>query len=229
MIEDDVAHALYEKTAALARATSSRRLPKLRTLPSSPTTWALAAQQSIPLHKLTSHVSLAAGAAKSGNHSSLQAVQPTESCPHLSCANVIQPSMQPAKFSLGTESKARGHAPLGREAQLLNAPYRQTSNNNMVQLSQPGQTVDPAKKSNAELGEAVAFEERYHRAGREVLGQRVDVNAVKAAAKEHKRRQAKARTKRLGFKHIEHSHDIRHATSLSAVHVQQRYQHASAI
>ena len=224
------AHALYEKTAALARATSSRRLLKLRPSPSSPSGWALATQQSIPLHKLMSQVSLAANSAKVEEHSSCQAVQPTQRHSSSSRARFVQPLTEPTDVSPEIASKAQGHASLGREAQLLNAPFKQTSINGMVQRSQPEKLADAAKTSSAGLDEAVVFEEKYHRAGRDVLGQRIDANAIKAAANIHKRQQLKAQTKRLGFKRIHHNHDVsKDAASSSPVHVSQRYQYASAI
>ncbi|KAL0055011.1 hypothetical protein WJX82_005741 [Trebouxia sp. C0006] len=60
MVEEVEAHALYERTSALMRAAGSRRIPKLRSSPSSPTGWALSTQQSVQAmqsHKLTEDAS----------------------------------------------------------------------------------------------------------------------------------------------------------------------------
>lgn len=193
MVGDVEAHALYERNAALVRATGSRRLPKLRASPSSPAGWALATQQSMPLHQLMSSHSTAAVAAETTSvqySSNAEAVKAKR--------NVTNSANVQKNASTASETaKQLKLTPLGREAQMLNAAYQPALCDVGTQAAQPNMT---AKKGAVSLDEAVVFEERYHRAGREVLGQRIDALAVRAAAREHSRQQAKAKMQLLGFK-----------------------------
>ena len=202
------AHALYEKSAALARATGSRRIPKLRPSPSSPTGWAIATQQSSSLHALISASSLAIGAEEVtsmpsqsqetlfAEHAKPAALQPEtdfrrpgiKHIRHISPADTTQQQQQ-------TPS-------MGREAQLLFGLYNQpgSASNSDQQHAIP---VKNAKAKVAEV-EAVIFEEKYHRAGREVLGQRMDLAAAALAAQERSKAQKKAVRKQLGYAPLQH-------------------------
>jgi len=213
MCEEVEAHAIYERTAALARATGSCRLPKLRPSPSSPTGWALTTQQSMqamPLHALTKQTSTAARVGSpvsrttSGNkqYPSSQSRHPTDDCAALqSVAQLARQAQGRLSHAAGVQLYPSG---VSREAQLLEVSYS---------LPKPASTsaqdtVKPkpqaAKESIADLGGAIVFEEKYHRAGREVTGQRVDHEAIRLAAAEHAKQTQKARQQQLGFKPLRH-------------------------
>lgn len=91
---------------------------------------------------------------------------------------------------------------LGREVQLLFGAYNQpgSASNSHQQHAAPVQNAK-AKVANVE---AVVFEEKYHRAGREVLGQRSDVAAAALAAQERAEARQKAVRKQLGYTPLHH-------------------------
>ncbi len=208
MVEEVEAHALYERTSALVRATGSRRIPKLRSSPSSPTGWALSTQQSVqamPLHKLTEVTS------------SLDSTCSSLSSMLLNSEKHHDSHIQPGKDDAGLSHVARqvhmggshaddAHTPvvLGREADMLNACASQAVDSSGSQISL-GKSAASKADCAADVGEAIMLEERYHRAGREVMGQRVDQEALASAAAERAKQQHKSQQQHLGYKPLRHN------------------------
>ncbi len=198
MVEEVEAHALYERTTALMRATGSRRIPKLRSSSSSPTGWALSTQQSVqalPSHKLTDDASNL-----DSTCSSISSVL-SNSAKHYD--SQIQLGKDDASLSHVARQVHMGgsHTPvvLGREADMLNACASQAVNSSDSQINL-GKSAAAKAKNAAEFGEAIMLEERYHRAGREVMGQRVDQEALASAAAEHAKQKHKSHQQHLGYK-----------------------------
>lgn len=218
MVEEVEAHALFERTAAaLARATGSRRIPKLRPSPSSPTGWALATQQSIqtmPLHKLMHKTSIAADVVR--DHGSINLGSENQPCSRLQHQHGdfaplggLFPAQRQVHTGHVNADNLQETPVLSREAQLLSACYHHihdiapaSSDRQVLLQSMP----DAAKAgSTADLGEAIIVEEKYHRAGRDVMGQRVDHAAAALAVAEHAQRQRKIQQQQLGYKPLRHS------------------------
>lgn len=226
MQEEVEAHALYEKTAALARAAGSRRMPKLRPFPSSR---ALASQPSIPLHKLVEkHLSSAASIAEQITTSPDDQPNADLAAMHLQAKDMAR---TPSKHTMHTPHNSseqrlqldsshqqilKQQPPLlGREAQLLLGPYKPPPANT---CSEPlSESVKQTKPKDTDIGKAVMCEEKYHRAGREVLGQHTDAAAAALAAQERAKQRMKAEKLRLGYNPLKHKAEPHeHAVGLSA-------------
>ena len=230
MREEVEAHAQYERAAALARSSGSRRLPKLRPSLSSPTGWALAIQQSIPLHQLMEkHSSNAASTAQqlivpAQNTEQLHAVHGAVAAMHVQDKDLAKtPSRQAQHISQTGIQQQRMQQPqqqqslvMGREAQLLLGPLKPPPANQSHEP--PSDIVNHTKLKAADLGEAVVFEEKYHRAGREVLGQHVDTAAAVLAATEHAKRHVKAEKLRLGYTPLKHKAALLDTAASSSSH-----------
>ena len=215
MCEEVEAHALYEKSTALARASGSRRLPKVRLSASSSTGWALATQQSIPLHQLmlqqrsnaaSSAEELAVPpqndkllSAQSGNVAAVH--REVKDMARIPNKHLMHTPQVYTELQMQHEQQQQQQHPslLGREAQLLSAPYKPPPADNAVESPSERVKRKHAKPAAAELGVAVVFEEKYHRAGREVLGQRADAAAAALAVHEHTKRRAETQKKQLGY------------------------------
>ena len=208
MVEEVEAHALYERTSALMRATGSRRNPKLRSSPSSPTGWALSTQQSVqamPSHKLTddasrldstcSSVSSALLTSEKRYDSQIQLWKDDDGLSHVA-----------RQVHMGCpDADAEAQTPMiGREADMLNACTCQAVDSSDRQISL-GNSAAAKAENAAEFGEAIMLEERYHRAGREVMGQRVDQEALASAAAERAKRKYKSQQQHLGYKPLRHN------------------------
>lgn len=210
MCEEVEAHAQYERTVALMQATGSRRMPKLRPSPSSPAGWALAAQQSVQpatLHKLMKKTSTAAslpkGADTNADSNQQHHRSQLQSAHLLDNRAALERVSHAARLGWGgiTQSaQVQTSDGVGREAQLLNAPYAELRSSTPCQQDVAVEEACPAKEDATDFGEAILVEEKYHRAGREVWGQRVDFGALDAAAAEHAKHDRKAQQQRLGFK-----------------------------
>ena len=226
MCEEVEANALYEKSAALARASGSRRLPKLRASHSSPAGWALATQQSVPLHQLM---------AQQPSNAADSAEQPAVRLQHTNLTHTGQGDIAAKNVQVKDKAAIPGthlmHTPqtgvqqqvqhhhhqqqqqqrqqqqqpraIGREAQLLVAPYNPPPANRIPDPLSVKHTL-LAVPAAADLGVAVVYEEKSHRAGREVLGQRVDAAVIALAAQERAKHDAKAEKKRLGYTPLKH-------------------------
>lgn len=207
MVEEVEAHALYERTSALMRATGSRRIPKLRSSPSSPAGWALSTQQSVQAmqsHKLTEEASS------------------LDRCS--SFCNMLSNSKKhhDSQTQLWKDGPGLGHVArqahmggshandalipvvLGREADMLNACASQAVDSS-DSPSNLGMSAAAKAENAAEVGEASILEERFHRAGREVMGQRVDQEALASAAAERAKRKHKSQQQHLGYKPLRHN------------------------
>ena len=239
MCEEVEAHALYEKSAALARAPGSRRLPKLRAPPSSLTGRALATQQSLSLHQLMAkQLSNAARSAEeplvpAQNDNLPPSGQRDVAAAHLQLQDVARISnrhlMHTPQVGIGQQhqhhcqqqqqkqqqkqqqqqqeqqqQQQQQPVSIGREAQLLLAPYKAPPGNKSLDPPKEGVKHMHAKPAAADLGVAVVFEEKYHRAGREVLGQHVNTAAAALAAQERAKHHATADRKRMGYTSLRH-------------------------
>ncbi len=208
MVEEVEAHALYERTAALARATGSRRIPKLRPSPSSPTGWALSTKQSVqamPAHKLTKNAS-SAGSTYSSIASVLLNSEKHDDSQTQLWKDDHDLSHVARQVHMGCSHADEAHTPmvLGREADMLNACASQAINSSDRQITQ-GMPAAAKAESAADLGKAIMLEEKYHRTGREVLGQRVDQEALASAAAERAKQQHKSQQQHLGYKPLRHN------------------------
>ena len=208
MVEEVEAHALYERTSALMRATGSRRIPKLRSSPSSPAGWALSTQQSVQAmqsHKLTEEASSLDSTcssfcnmlSNSKKHHDSQ-TQLWKDGPGLS--HVAR------QAHMGASHANDAHTPvvLGREADMLNACASQAVDSS-DSPSNLGMSAAAKAENAAEVGEASILEERFHRAGREVMGQRVDQEALASAAAERAKRKHRSQQQHLGYKPLRHN------------------------
>lgn len=208
MREEVEANALYEKSAALPRT-----LPKPR---ASPSIRALATQKSVSLHQLVEkHLSNAASLSEQlkapaedtdQSHGGLAAMnlQANDMARTLSHHTMHTFDTGTIKPLLLERLPQQEQPPLvmGREAQLLLGPYRPPAANTCCAAL--SESVDRAKPKVAEPGEAVTFEEKYHRAGREVLGQHVDAAAAALAAQERAKHRLKAEKLRRGYTPLQH-------------------------
>ncbi|DBA86770.1 hypothetical protein WJX77_009529 [Trebouxia sp. C0004] len=208
MVEEVEAHALYERTSALVRATGSRRIPKLRPSPGSPTGWALFTQQSVqamPSCKLTEEASSLDSTCSSTSSVLLNNGKYYDSQPQLwkDGADLAHVARQ---VQIGRSHADEAHTPLvlGREADMLNACTSQAGDSSDRQISLGKSAVANAEDA-AEAGEAIMLEEKYHRAGREVMGQRVDREALASAAAERAKLRHKSQQQHLGYKPLQHN------------------------
>ncbi len=208
MVEEVEAHALYERTSALVRASGSRRIAKLRSSPSSPTGWALSTQQSVQAmssHKLTEDASSVDSTCSSISSMLMSSEKQYDSQKQLWKADDGL-SDEARQVHLGRSHADEAHTPvvLGREADMLNACASQAVDISDSQIS-IGKSAAAKAENAAEVGEAIMLEERYHRAGREVMGQRVDQEALASAAAERAKRQHKSQQQHLGYKPLRHN------------------------
>ena len=244
MREEVEAHALYEKSAALARASGIRRIPKLRPSPSSPSGWALAAQSSLTPNTLINAVSNAvtttgtasmpaqpqnsSGAADAGS-ATLHAendmdVSMREQTLLATRVGMMQEQQQ-------QQQQQQQSCSLGREAQLLFGLHSQPTNAVPSHQQHIGPVLE-AKTATPDLGEAVVIEERYHRAGREVLGQHLDPVADAIAAEDRAKSRQKAVSKQLGYaslKHVNAARNFKCSLCQLTRFAPQRFTYASAI
>ena len=225
MREEIESHALYELNATLARSTGSRRLPKLKPLLSNPSGFALSQQQSSPQAALHLLQSLSSNAA-------IPSVQKTDVLPRISCASKSASdaaSQLQRKVSYTPETVCSPNAAtLQQPAQITSAPVGQQTDmlsreamllfgpcTHAAQTSQQttlGAAQQAEKKAVAQLLEAITYEEKYHRAGREVLGQHIDFKAVALARKERLKRQRKQQMEQLGYRPLR----LQHQTSVKS-------------
>ncbi|DBA84227.1 TPA: hypothetical protein ACH3X2_006292 [Trebouxia sp. C0005] len=208
MVEEVEAHALFERTSALVRATGSRRIPKLRPSPCSPSGWALATQQSVqamPLNKLTEEVSTLDSTCSSVSSVLMNSENHHDSQIQL-CKDDAGMSPVTRQMHMRRPCRPEAHTPvvLGREADLLNACASQAVDNSDSQINLDKSAAAKAENA-AEVGEAIMLEEKYHRAGREVMGQRVDQEALASAAAERAKRNHKSQQQHLGYKPLRHN------------------------
>ena len=225
MCEEVESHALYELNATLARSTGSRRLPKLKPLLSNPSGFALSRQQTSPQAALQLLQSLSSTAV-------VQSVQKADALPRISCAcksasdavpqlhrkvtyipetvcssDASMPQRQVQMASVGQQTDV-----LSREAMLLFDPCKHAAAQSSQQTAQQGAAQQAEKKAVAQLLEAIMYEEKYHRAGREVLGQHLDVKAIALARAERLKRQRKHRIEQLGYRPLR----LQHQTSVKS-------------
>ena len=258
MCEEVEAHALYEKSAALARASGSCRLPKLRPSPGCPTGRTLASQQSIPLHQLMAkQLSSAAASAEelavppqnnilpgagTGNLAAMPPqVKDMARIPNKHESQVrTEQQVQHWRQQQQQQQQHEQQHPvmLGREAQLLLAPYKPPPGDNTMESRSEIVKHKHAKPAAADPGVAVVFKEKYHRAGREVLGQHVDAAAAALTAKERTKHRAEIQKDRLGYTPLkleaasqEHAIALLRDSSLLGVHTAAPcgFKYASAI
>ena len=242
MREEVEANALYEKAAALARASGSHRMLK-----SCPSSRSLATQKSMSLHQLVEkHFTNAASLSE-------QLTAPAENTdqPHgdLAAMHLQDKDMarSPSKHTMHTcrlsteqplerpDQQAWQPDMMGREAQMLLGPYKPPAANTCC--DPPIETTKQPKV--ADVGEAVLVEEKYHRAGREVLGQHVDAAAAALAAKERAKHRMKVEKLHLGYTPLKHeAGSLQHAAESDVSSCSQlgyctaaphRFQYASAI
>lgn len=205
MREEVEAHALYEKSAAL-----SRTLSKLRASPSAAT------QKSMSLHQLVEkHLSNAASLSEQLTAPAENTDQPLGdlAAMNLQAKDLARTLSKHTMhtFDTGTEhlllldrlhQQEQPPLVMGREAQLLLGPCRPSAANTCCEAL--SESVERAKPKVADPGEAVTLEEKYHRAGREVLGQHVDVAAAALTAQEHAKHRMKAEKLRRGYTPLQH-------------------------
>jgi len=214
MVEEVEAHALYERTSALVRATGSRRIPKLRPSPSSPTGWVLSTQQSVqamPSHKLTKNASSVDSTCSSISSMLLNSEKHYDSQTQLwKDDHGLRKDDHGLSHVARQVRMGRPHANevhtvvLGREADMLNACASQAVDSSDKQISL-GKSAAAKAENAADVCEAIMLEERYHRAGREVMGQRVDQEALASAAAERAKRHHKSQQQHLGYKPLRHN------------------------
>lgn len=228
MREEIESHALYELNATLTRSTGSRRLPKLKPLLSNPSGFALSRQQTSPqaaLQLLQSLSNRADVPAVQHDNVTPAKVLPKLAAAVNKCGNAA--SQLPRKISYGPDTSSSTEAArlawqmtqygsgnqelcdssvtsvLSREAMLLLGPDKyplaaqpcQQSARNIGKV--PAQTAEG--KAVAQILEAITYEERYHRAGRDVLGQHVDAKALALARADHLKRHRKYQVQQLGY------------------------------
>ena len=191
MVEEVEAHALYERTSALMRAAGSRRIPKLRSSPSNPTGWALSTQQSVQAmqsHKLTEDASSSDSTCSSVSSALLNSEKQCNSQKDNDGLSHVA-----RQVHMGCpDADAEAQTPMvGREADMLNACACQAVDSLDRQTSL-GKSAAAKAENAAEFGEAILLEERYHRAGREVMGQHVDQEALASAAAERAKQKYKS-------------------------------------
>jgi hypothetical protein len=204
MVEEVEAHALYERTSALMRAAGSRRIPKLRSSPSSPTGWALSTQQSVQAmqsHKLTEDASSLDSTCSSVSSALLNSEKQYDSQKDNDGLSHVA-----RQVHMGCpDADAEAQTPMvGREADMLNACACQAVDSLDRQTSL-GKSAAAKAENAAEFGEAILLEERYHRAGREVMGQHVDQEALASAAAERAKQKYKSQQQHLGYKPLRHN------------------------
>lgn len=204
MVEEVEAHALYERTSALMRTTGSRRIPKLRSSPSSPAGLGLSTQQSVratPSHKLTEVASSLDSTCSSVSSALLNSKKQYDS-------RKVNDGVSHVARQVHTgcsDADAEAQTPMvGREADMLNACACQAVDSSDRQFSL-GISAAAKAENAAEFGEAIMLEERYHRAGREVMGQHVDQEALASAAAERAKQKHKSQRQHLGYKPLRHN------------------------
>lgn len=228
MKEEVESNALYELSATLARSTGSHKLPKLKPLLSSLSGLSLPRQQTMQLLQTLSlapstlqphDAQLGLMVPNVGSRASLSP-QPTL---HATAAAAMQMNVSYSHQGLyrtslsdGRQQQATGatyqdchhgnSSPaftdvLSREAMLLfgHSKYPATpeeAQRETVMHTQPKPAED---KALAQLMEAVLYEEKYHRAGREVLGQRIDTKATEVQQAERAKQRRKHQIQKLGY------------------------------
>lgn len=220
MREETESHALYELTATLARSTGSRRLPKLKSLLSNASALTLSRQQSSPqatlqlLQTLSTAAGLPAMQHQISTSSNTLSNQTSNASSIVTRASAVQRKLsyesdaacKQDKLHARVQSACQGNIEHGtdvmsREAMLLFGPskYAGAFSKPLQQSEQEVQRQSLQKQQVSQLLEAITYEEKYHRAGREVLGQRVDLKAAAAAKAEHCKRRRKRHVEQLGY------------------------------
>ena len=224
MQEEVESHALYELSATLARSTGSRKLPKLKPLLSNASGLALPRQQTMQLLQTLSGAAPALQKEQAPPYPALPVLRSMsilDAQPNLG-SNAAKPAtcmQKTVSYESNTSKNAdflpgKNHAHvkeqyvssslesaevLSREAMLLfgSSRYPPVSEHRQPALhDQP----KPAKdKALSKLMEAVLYEEKYHRAGREVLGQRIDVKAEALQQAEHSKQRRRKQIQKLGY------------------------------
>ena len=168
MVEEVEAHALYERTSALVRATGSRRIPKLRPSPSSPTGWVLSTQQSVqamPSHKLTKNASSVDSTCSSISSMLLNSEKHYDSQTQLwKDDHGLRKDDHGLSHVARQVRMGRPHANevhtvvLGREADMLNACASQAVDSSDKQISL-GKSAAAKAENAADVCEAIMLEE----------------------------------------------------------------------